>query len=289
LIPLSRVKGVLTPFLLFIFVFLVYGYVVSVVIQPLSVSALKGYSIQPYYINQNPPTTSCSSPIVDTSTSQPIGTGGGFRLSNFCLRTPQFSSQTSIPSSNLILDFGITASSALDGSNVVTFNAPSGTIPSFTANFAPDLVIVMVSTRGTCSSNCITGTAGGQPVAFTQRPSSSSGTVTLYEFYGQTSAPETVSITVTPTGTARTVAIGFAIAGVDLSNPFDTNTAMNTGIGNNPSVLITPQTTGDFVLGLIGTDSNPTITTGAGYTLIQRGSNGGVTRVNGASEYKANA
>jgi hypothetical protein len=99
--------------------------------------------------------------------------------------------------------------------------------------------------------------------------------------------PTVKTITITLTASSSTgngVASAFCIKNADTNQPFDSSSpVISSGSSTKTaSTTITTVNPNEVVIGIIGTNSDKSITAGSGYTEI---SNTGVTSQNGASEY----
>lgn len=190
------------------------------------------------------------------------------------LWSPSFSSATTTPSSQMMLD--IWASSAtsfsapsLDGS--ASASTTTNTITISLATTQTNDILYLSVAEGL--SNTISSITSSPALTWTQRASILfSSTRHLETWYSIWSSSGTITITITMTGTSNAAGVAFGISGANTLSPFDTNQAIPNSAagtaGTTATVTISTSNTADFLIGALGVQGTPALTIGTGFTLI---------------------
>jgi flagellin-like protein len=175
---------------------------------------------------------------------------------------------------------------ALDGSissSVTTGNTITLTLVTSNAND-----VLYLSWVGNGGDRSITGVSSSGTSGWTQRARiSADNDHWLETWYATrtTAGTTTITITMSSNNNGDCAAVAYGISGADLASPFDGNRRTNTGTNDGSgSVTISTSNANDFILGAIGVDNAPTLTTGSGFTLI-RSQAVGTSRIT-SDEYK---
>jgi hypothetical protein len=189
------------------------------------------------------------------------------------LWSPSFSTATTLPSGKMMFDVWASVSSAsagLDGSASAINSGGTISIALTTTRTNDVLYVSVVVGQGITVSSV----ASSPSLTWTRRLSvafSTSNNRHLDAWYAIWSGSGANTITVTLSASANAAAVAFGISGANTVSPFDSNAAIPssaTGTSTSASVTISTSNPNDFLIGTLGTASNPTLTTGTGFTLV---------------------
>lgn len=154
----------------------------------------------------------------------------------------------------------------LDGSPASASTSGSSITVSLTTNYAYDLLYVSVVESGYTISS-VTSTPS---LTWTQRASVLfSSSRHLETWYAVWPSSGSITINITMTGSSNSAAVAFAVSGANTASPFDGTTRSNTGTSASASATITTTNTNDIIIGALGVQSTPSLTTGSGFTLVK--------------------
>ena len=155
---------------------------------------------------------------------------------------------------------------ALDGFASTSTTGNSMQISLTTSN-PNDLLYVSVVESGGYTVSSITSSPS---LTWTQRASVQfSSTRHLETWYAVWSSSGSITITITLTGNTNAASVAFGVSGANTASPFDGNPRTATGSSTSPAVTISTSNPNDFIMGALGVQSTPTLTTGSGFTLIK--------------------
>ncbi len=267
------------------------SYATSVTITNTNLQTKSGILHNVYFETVSGPGS--TTPSTNTALT-PSGISGSYSIaagtSGF-LWSPAFSSASTVPASLMTFDVWAsvsTTSIALDGSTSAA--TTSGTITlSLTTAKSPDVLYVSTAEGGAVTVSTVTSSPS---LTWTRRVSLPFSTNRHAEtWYAIWSASGAISITVTLAGAASGAAVAYGISGANTPAPFDTNAAVPStatgAAGTSASVTISTSNANDMIIGALGVQSTPTLTTGTGYTLVLTQSAGpGANTVEGSDEYQ---
>jgi hypothetical protein len=155
----------------------------------------------------------------------------------------------------------------LDGSNSAYTSGSTINIPSFTTTYAGDIIYVSVVESSGYTISSVTSTPS---LTWAQRASVpfSSGRH-LETWYAVWSSSGPITITITMTGSSSSAAVAFAVSGANMTSPFDGTPSSNTGTSASAITSITTTNANDFIIGALGVQGTPSLTTGSGFTLVR--------------------
>ena len=165
----------------------------------------------------------------------------------------------------------------------------ASTTVTLTTTGTSDVILVGIEILNSGSQTVSTVTDSSSLAYASRAAVSFSTNVRVETWYATTtSAQPSDVITVTLSGMTDFVIVAFAVSGTDASSPFDPGVSSPptaTGTSTTPATTITTTYPDDFILGFVAAQSNPTVTQGAGFTLIASKSPTSNT-LTGGSEYK---
>lgn len=170
----------------------------------------------------------------------------------------------------------------LDGSASASTNPGSSMTVSLTTSYAYDLLYVSVVESSYYTISSVTSTPS---LTWAQRASVpfSSGR-RLETWYAVWPSSGTITITITMTGSSSSAAVAFAVSGANTTSPFDGTPSSNTGTSASAITSITTTNANDFIIGALGVQGTPSLTTGSGFTLVRTQATG--TYRETSDEYK---
>lgn len=250
----------------------VASYATSVTVTTNNLQTKYGVLQNTYYQTASGPGS--TTPSTNTALT-PSGSSSSYSIASGTsgyLWSPAFSSATTIPSSRMILDLWASASGP-------TFGVDGSASASTSTN-------VITITLTTITANDVLYVSVVEGLAFTVSSVTSSPTLTwtlrvsvafssnrhLETWYAIWSASGTITITITMTGSSNAAGVAFGITGANTASPFDGNTALPASNSHNAqtsaSVTISTSNAHDFIIGALGVQGNPALTTGSGFSLI---------------------
>ena len=176
------------------------------------------------------------------------------------------STTATISGTGIITANFVTANLALDGSASTSTSGSSMTISLTTSKPNDLLYISVVESQG----YTVSGITSSPSLTWTQRASVPfSSSRHLETWYAVWPSSGTITITITLTGSSNAAAVAFGVSGADTASPFDGTPRTATGSSTSPSVTISTSNPNDFIIGALGVQNTPTLTTGSGFTLIK--------------------
>ena len=172
---------------------------------------------------------------------------------------------------------------AIDGSAQISKGTVSSATVKLTTLNSNDIIIVAAEMNGAITHTLQITDASGLTWNSIAITNNSGGPLVAACWWALATDPLSADqITVSPDSGSFNISINaFGIAGANTITPLDTNvlaTATATGTSTAPTVNITTNNANDMILGFVFTSGKPSITAGAGYTLITStqgsGSNG---------------
>ncbi len=250
----------------------VTAYATSVTVTQTRLQSNSGVLQNIYYQTVSGPGS--TTPSVNTALTPP-GSSGSYSIAagaSGYLWSPAFSSATTVPASRMIFDVWAAISSpsiGLDGSVSAASSGSTITL-SLTTTKSPDVLYLSTAEGQGVTVSTVTSTPS---LTWTRRVSLPFSTNRHAEtWYATWSSSGTISITVTLSGAASAAGVAYGITGANTASPFDTNAAVPSTAsalsGNSASVTISTSSANDMIIGALGVQGNPTLSTGAGLTLV---------------------
>ncbi len=238
-----------------------------------------------------------TTPATNTALT-PSGGSGSYTISagtSGYLWSPSFSTATTIPSSRMMLDIWASVSSAaagVDGSASASSGGGNTISIALTTTKANDVLYVSVTVGGSAT---VSSVSSSPSLTWTRRLSVAFSTNRHLEvWYSIWSGSGANTITITLSGSFNAAGVAFGISGANTLSPFDSNAAIPnsaTGTaGTSATVTISTSNPTDLIIGALGLQGNPAVTTGSGFTVIltqTAGTGGGGNTHTDSAEYQS--